>query len=88
MGWVPGGGEEVDLERVGRKVEMGRAMSSAAGRGVLMRVVRDWVVRGCRRLGLCFQMQLSACLRSGVWQTFDKNGVRKVHDTSCRDAVF
>ena len=88
MGWVPGGGEEVDLERVGRKVETGRAVSSAAGRGVLMRVVRAWVVRECRRLGLCFQVQLSECLRSGAWQTFDKNAVRKMHDTSCWDAIF
>ena len=75
MGWVPGGGEEVNLERVGRKVETRRATASADGRGVLMRVVRDWVVRGCRRPGLCFQVQLSECLRSGVWQNFDKFGV-------------
>ena len=66
VGLVLGGGKEVDLERICRKVETGRAVASAAGRGVFMRVVRDWVVRGCRRLGLCFQVQLPECLRSGA----------------------
>ena len=36
MGWVPGGGEEVDLDKIGRKVETGRTVLSAAGRGALM----------------------------------------------------
>ena len=88
VGMVLEGKRRVELERYGRKVETGRAVASAAGRGVFMRVVRDWVVRGCRRPGLCFQVRLSKCLRSGAWQTFDKNGVRKVHDASCWDAIF
>ena len=36
VGSVADGGEEVDLDRIGRKVETGRTVSSAAGRGVLV----------------------------------------------------
>ena len=57
MGMVLGGKRRVDLEKHGRKVEMGRAVASAAGRGDFMRVVQDRVGRGCRRPGMCLQVE-------------------------------
>ena len=70
------GGEKVDLDRLGRKVETGRPVASAAGRGALVLVARRSIVRGHRRLGPGLRMLIREYLWSGVQQTFDKNGVR------------
>ena len=36
VGFVVDGGEKVDLDRIGRKVETGRPVVSAAGRGAFV----------------------------------------------------
>ena len=54
---VQEGERGVVWRKYGIKVETGRALESAAERGVLTRVVRSWIVRGCRDLVLCFNVE-------------------------------
>ena len=68
--------------RSGVKVETGRALESAAGRGFFARVERNGIVRGCLRLVLDFGVTWRKCLLSGLWQIFGSNGVRGEHVAS------
>ena len=88
MPLILGGDGGVVVSRYGRKVENGRAVERAAGRGALTRVVRCRVVRGCCKFVLCLQVRWGRCLQCGLQLIFDKNGVRKLHDAYCRDALL
>ena len=76
------GEKGVVRSRSGVKVETGRALESAAGRGFFARVERNGIVRGCLRLVLDFRVKWRKCLLSGLWQIFDRSGVRGEHVAS------